>query len=360
MPEGIRRPAAGRTFAPAIAIRYTPGIMQKLLVKHWFVLAILGVLLLGVTLAPAVAGPMEQFPLRLMIILVMFFTAVSMPSSAISSALRTPTPVLWALLLGYSVVPGLALLAARTLFLHHTDLAVGLLIAGAVPCTLASAVIWTRLAGGQEAVALLVTLSSNLLCFIVTSAWVAGTTGTDVQLELGPMVRNMFVVIAFPVGLGQALRRNQSASDLADRWKTPIAVLNRCLILLVVLSAAVKAGERFRTTPLPMGLLLTLVATCLGIHLITWSLGWFSGRNLFRFSREATIAVAFSGSQKTLPVGLFVASQYFPQLGLASLPILVYHVTQLVSDTWIAAALANHYQPIPVHEPLTANQESGV
>jgi predicted Na+-dependent transporter len=164
------------------------------------------------------------------------------------------------------------------------------------------------------------------------------------------MIQSMFVVIAVPVALGQLARMIPEIARRATEWKIPIGILNRCLILTVVLSAAVKAGTRCRATPIPPALLLILIAACLGIHLATWITGWFSTRLCFRLSRETAIAVSFSSSQKTLPVGLYVASQFFPQLGLASLPMLVYHVTQLVCDTWIASSLANGSQQNKPHE----------
>ena len=57
------------------------------------------------------------------------------------------------------------------------DLAVGLLVAAAAPCTLASAAVWTRRAGGNDAVALMVTIGTNLTCFVVTPLWLLVTTG---------------------------------------------------------------------------------------------------------------------------------------------------------------------------------------
>ena len=53
-------------------------------------------------------------------------------------------------------------------------------------------------------------------------------------------------------------------------------------------------------------------------------------------SRPNCIAVAFAGSQKTLMVGLYVALRYYG--GLAILPMVAYHVGQLILDTLVADA----------------------
>ena len=54
-----------------------------------------------------------------------------------------------------------------------------------------------------------------------------------------------------------------------------------------------------------------------------------------RFSREDQIAVAFAGSQKTLMVGLQVGME----LGFTILPMVTYHVFQLLIDTIFADRL---------------------
>ena len=46
------------------------------------------------------------------------------------------------------------------------------------------------------------------------------------------------------------------------------------------------------------------------------------------------IAVAIAGSQKTLMVGLYVAIHYFG--GLVLIPLVIYHVVQLLMDTVVA------------------------
>ena len=60
-------------------------------------------------------------------------------------------------------------------------------------------------------------------------------------------------------------------------------------------------------------------------HLLSWGMG---------IERAERVAVGFAGSQKTLAVGLYVAVSYFG--GLAILPMMAYHVGQLLIDTIVA------------------------
>jgi sodium/bile acid cotransporter 7 len=79
---------------------------------------------------------------------------------------------------------------------------------------------------------------------------------------------------------------------------------------------------------------LWVVAIVLGVHLTALMVGFRTGRRL-GMSRADQIAVGFAGSQKTLMVGL----QICMELGFHVLPMVAYHISQLLVDTLIADRL---------------------
>jgi sodium/bile acid cotransporter 7 len=70
---------------------------------------------------------------------------------------------------------------------------------------------------------------------------------------------------------------------------------------------------------------------------------WF-GAGPLGVRRDDRIAAVFAGSQKTLPIGLLIATD--PRLlgggklSFAMLPMLMYHASQLIIDTVVAARLS--------------------
>jgi sodium/bile acid cotransporter 7 len=119
-------------------------------------------------------------------------------------------------------------------------------------------------------------------------------------------------------------------------------------VLFMVFLGAIRTGIRFsdasRETPLGMELLV-MVALVLLVHLTMFATGYGLAR-LARMRREDRIAVAFSGSQKTLMVGLQVAMD----AQVSILPMVTYHVGQLIVDTLLADRLraskaADHKDP---------------
>ena len=94
--------------------------------------------------------------------------------------------------------------------------------------------------------------------------------------------------------------------------------------------------------------ILLMTISVLGIHLVVLVSGHVVG-GVFGIGRSGRIAIGFAGSQKTLTVALHVALTHFG--GLTVLPIVAYHVGQLLVDTFIADYLR------PTGPAVTGNQD---
>src|SRR5207302_4547931 len=118
-------------------------------------------------------------------------------------------------------------------------------------------------------------------------------------------------------------------------------VASRLLIFAIVLKAA--ADVFGRIGELSAGAVLVTAVACAGVHLAGLSLALWGGRAL-GLARPDAIAAGFAGSQKTLPVGLFLFGAYYAaDYPLAVVPLAVYHVSQLVLDTFVADTLAGRH-----------------
>jgi len=310
------------------------------LARHWFLITlVVGVSFAGVRpdwLRPVVG----RVPPRGVVGLALFLMAWGLESRSLGRALLRPLPALWGVLISYGALPLLGWLAGY--LVTEPDYRIGLLLMTSVPCTLASAVLWTRMAGGSEAVALLVILLTTATSWLVTTAWLTGTTGAAVGVDTAAMMRELLVVLVLPVGLGQLARAAPPLARLADRGKSVLGVLSRLLICSIIFKAATDVASRLatRAEPLSPALLLGTAGLCLGLHLTALTAGLVSSKVL-RFDRPSQIAIAFAGSQKTLPVALLLFETYFKDSHpLAVVPIVFYPVGQLVVDTFIAERLA--------------------
>jgi predicted Na+-dependent transporter len=203
-------------------------------------------------------------------------------------------------------------------------------------------VLWTRLGGGNEATALLVTLISTATSWLVTTLWLTATTGTAVALDAGGMMLDLLVYLVAPVAAGQLCRAAPPLLAVATRHRAALGVLSQVLILGILLRASAQAGLELAGggSELGWGAVLQVAGFSMALHLGVLAAGWETGRWL-GFDRGRRIAIAFASSQKTLPVALLVFDQYFQRTyPLAILSILCYHAGQLLWDTAIAARMA--------------------
>lgn len=313
--------------------------MARFLAKRWFLLVVIAGGIVAWLQPEWLRWSRHAEPQAVMAV-ALFLAAWTLESRSLYQTLLQPYAALWALAISYGFLPALSVYLGQWL-LPTEDFRIGLMITASVPCTLASAVLWTRMAGGNEAAALLSTLLTTFLSWFATTAWLALGTGSDVQVDSAGMMRGLALILVLPVGIGQALRAVPSLARTATRYKTPLGVVSRLLIVVIMLRAAVEVREQTarETTELTMAAVLVTLAVCLGTHLLALAGGFWSSR-LLGFDRPNRIAVAFAGSQKTLPVSLYLFDVYFARdYPLAVVPMAFYHMGQLILDTFIADVL---------------------
>lgn len=307
--------------------------MKQFFYRRWFLIALGIVLLIGFSQAEQLAPLANSRLLRNTIVAcVLFLMSLPLRFGAIWQALRRPWTALLAVMVNFGLLPLVAWAASGLL---SGDLAVGLLVVGATPCTLASASVWTRRAGGNDAAAVIVTIITNLSCFVITPLWLITMTGHSAKTpHLSQMVTKLALLVVLPIVIAQIVRLWRPLGHWATEKKSALSTAAQCGILSMILLGTSQAGIKLfeEGTVVVSGEIILMIFIVLGVHLSMFWSGLGIARML-RFPREDQIAVGFAGSQKTLMVGLTIAMDYG---GLTLLPMVVYHVGQLLVDTLIA------------------------
>src|SRR5262245_27985842 len=215
--------------------------MRQVVAKQWFlVLVVAGVGCVAVW--PGGVRWAARFDASLCGAAAIFLSAVGLPLRQLAAAAVRPRAAALGLALSYGLVPTVAW--AVGLLFTRPDYPIGLMLVASVPCTLASAVIWTRLAGGDDATALLITLLTNATGWLATTAWLTLTTGVGADRGAAGMMLRLVLVLVVPVVLGQCVRRIGPVGRAADRHKTAVSVVARFLILAVMLKAGLDVRDR--------------------------------------------------------------------------------------------------------------------
>jgi sodium/bile acid cotransporter 7 len=241
---------------------------------------------------------------------------------------------------GAMALAGAALAKAGSAFMLPQHVALGLLFLGALPSTVQSATAYSSLAGGNVAASVVAAAFLNILGVFLSAplfSLLAGSTAAP--LDLGTLEKVVLMLLV-PFLIGQAAQRR--AGHLVRDHKRLATWLDRTSIAIAVyvaFSGAVEQGL-WQLVDLPDWLSLLLLVGCfLGFGFGgAWILGGLLG-----LARADRIAFLFAGAQKSIALGAPLASVLFPPAvaGLLLLPVLTYHLLQLV----LSAPLANRLNP---------------
>lgn len=222
--------------------------------------------------------------------------------------------------------------------LLRSSLANGVLLLCLVPSTVQSCVVFTRIARGNVAGAVVNASLSNLIGVALTPLLVALLMTSDASVDGGSIVR-IFLQILAPFILGQLLR--PLVGNFVTRHDTGLKRYDRSSIVLVVFVAFSEGAEAHVWSSLSVWSVLAVALVCAA--LLATVMGWsvVIGRAM-HFNRADRIAILFCGCNKSLASGLPIASVLFAphEVAIIVLPLMLYHQLQLITCAVVAGRLA--------------------
>lgn len=284
------------------------------------------------------AVPIAQGLSTAAIVFLFFLNGVRLPRDEVLHGIRN-----WklqggaiAFCFGAMALLGLAAQAATAPLLPAT-LALGFLFLGILPSTVQSATAASSLAGGNVAASVVAAALLNLGGVIVSPLIFAALAGSAGEIS-GAGALRIVAILLLPFIVGQLVQRwlrpwvlaHRGLATFMDRSAIAIAVY-------VAFSAAVVAGIWDLLDGREIGIVIGVVALLLAL---SFGGAWLFGAML-RLRRPDRITLLFSGAQKSIAVGAPLAATLFPPAvaGMVLVPILVYHMAQLILSAWIAPVL---------------------
>jgi solute carrier family 10 (sodium/bile acid cotransporter), member 7 len=218
-------------------------------------------------------------------------------------------------------------------------LALGFLFLGCLPSTVQSATAYSSLAGGNVASSVVAAALLNLLGVIVTAplfSLLAGGEGAGFDSRV---LFKVVGILLLPFILGQ-IAQNWLGGWVRDNRKL-VTAMDRTTIAIAVYVAFSGAVEQRFWTRVDLGGWLWLAGgtalLLLFAHLGAWLLG-----GALRLQRPNRISMLFAGAQKSIAMGAPLATVMFSPAvaGIVLLPILLYHLAQLLLAAPLAARLS--------------------
>ncbi|XP_063720322.1 sodium/bile acid cotransporter 7-like [Symsagittifera roscoffensis] len=211
----------------------------------------------------------------------------------------------------------------------------GFQVVACMPPPVSSAVILTKAAEGNEAVAIFNSAFGSFLGIFVTPMLLLQLVGTSSSVPVSKIFNQLFLTVVLPIILGNAIRRN--FKDFLDRQKIPYSLIGNLVLLLIIFTTFCDtfSSSNFEMDKLSL-LQIAFVVVIFQIFVLTLTFNLSTNENVgkkLRFQPADTVAIIFCSTHKSLTLGIPMLKIIFsqdPNLPLYSIPLLVYHPTQIL------------------------------
>ncbi|XP_023711176.1 sodium/bile acid cotransporter 7 [Cryptotermes secundus] len=214
----------------------------------------------------------------------------------------------------------------------------GLITIGCMPPPVSSAVILTRTVGGNEAAAVFNSVLGCLIGIILTPFTLLFFLRTTTLVPVFSTIFQLTLTVVVPLAIGQLVCfvTDFKASSY------PIGILGQISLLFIIFTTFCQA---FLSQDMQMDahdILTTILLVVLILMFLTWLVFWISSKMMHSFRPEDVIAIIFCCTHKSLTLGipmLRILYGGYAHLSTISLPLLVYHPTQIIMGGLLVAYL---------------------
>lgn len=218
----------------------------------------------------------------------------------------------------------------------------GIFYVAALPSTVSSSVLMVSIGKGNIPAAIFNASFSSILGVILTPLWIRFFLFQTQfgMANFGDVLLRLLWQIVVPLTVGFLLHR--TLSGFAEKYKNHLRIFEKTVITLIVYTAF---SNSFTEGIFSNYDSLTIFGVALGMALLFTVIYWILKIicKTLHFSREDSITATFCGSKKSLVHGSSMVKVLFQGIassGLILMPIMMYHIIQLIIVSVIAVKLS--------------------
>lgn len=312
--------------------------LKKKLLKQWFLVGLFGVVFIA-RLFPEFGrshGPLHpEFTVKKLAVGLIFFCS-GLGTDVLQMKRALIRFDFYVYILGFNLFAVPFFVVVLTSILQQTVgmnglVLKGLLVVGALPPPVSSAVILTRTVGGSTPLAICASVLGSLLGIFTTPLMLLLILSTS-SSPGGSIVGKIMVTVAFPLVAGQVGRLYASSNNY-DLSFLPISKISKCTLLLIIYSAF--CDMFMKHIGMSTGTLVGTVCCIVFIQCILMFVVFKVTNSAYiNFSKPDVVAAMFSGTHKSLTLGLPLLNIMFgsgsKELSMLSIPLLIYHPVQIM------------------------------
>ena len=244
-----------------------------------------------------------------------FVSALRTTFQDVVRILTKPLVPLWSLFLIHGIAPLAAWGGGLWLYPDNFHMRLGLLLASTIPIAVTS-VIWTTIANGDIALALVTVTLDTLLIPILIPAFFRIMLGTSITLNYGNMVLRLLLMVTIPSILGMVV--NEITKGRLENFSISVGGVTAKISNLFVIfinSAIVLPNIRWDFSAVKMMIIV------LGLVSVNYLIGFFGSYFLKDRRQEVVTAMIFNVGMRNTSFGSVLAITYFP--ATVALPIIL-------------------------------------
>lgn len=240
--------------------------------------------------------------------------------------------------------------AVLRLELGPQELNFGLALFACMPCTLTSGVVLVERARGNVALAIFLTVSASMLStvtipVVLPAVLSTGSLSADLSIDPVPLLVRLLLLVLVPLLAGMACRSVRPFLQWAERHRTLLRSAALAGLICIPWMKVSAASERMPEVGVARLALVLLVGVLLHVvFLVASAAAALAGAPAS--DRGSRVAVLIMGSEKTMGVLLTVLTLIEDDIGdlspgLAFVPVVMAHLSQILIDAVIAQRFAD-------------------
>eukprot|EP01023_Acetabularia_acetabulum_P047811 TRINITY_DN5041_c0_g1_i1.p1 TRINITY_DN5041_c0_g1~~TRINITY_DN5041_c0_g1_i1.p1 ORF type:complete len:380 (-),score=40.07 TRINITY_DN5041_c0_g1_i1:102-1241(-) len=323
-------------------------ILKQFIIKNFLVIGLLLALIIGLSIPSpgAFLGSLKlgDFSIikTLNVCLIFFLSGLTLRTSEIKSALSAYLAFGYAMTAILVITPLAGYIALEIPYTPY-EFAIGLAVFCVVPTTLTSGATLVMQANGNYALALMVTVCSNVLG-VVTVPFalkiILEGVAQGVSVDAVALLIKLFLTILMPLVVGKIVRHSsEKILTFGKAHKVELSMINNGSLVMVVWQTISQSQESIVNTKFTS--ILLLILSGIGLHFLYLALN-FACVNAARWEVSEQRAVLLIASQKTLPVAITIISYFGAAVGdqgLITLPCIIGHLSQLFIDSYFVSRM---------------------
>jgi len=262
---------------------------------------------------------------------ILFAMGISLPTESIVAVLKRPKVMLLGVTWKWTITLAISIMIALLFFPDHTEMATGIILAGAVPSG-TSANLYTFIAEGTTALSITMSAMDTFVGPVLTPVIMKAAAGKYVHVEFVPLFLKLIYIVLLPISLGLFIQWKWGG--YVRRIRAAIPVLSAFCLFIVVLAVVSNSQEMLQQN-LHLLPLLTLAVV---LQVTLPMLAGYALARLFRFAEGDCRAIMFETGNCNTALAALLAIDHF-SAGTA-VPAVANVVANLSIGAFVAMSLA--------------------